>query len=681
MHALLLWLHYPLAHALGLTLLHILWQGALVAGGLAFLFWLFKGASPRFRYGLACGALLVLIGLPPLTFARLTRPASLPTAARNVPPEPHQDPVRVSPPTANPARANWRGQLQSAIEMTLPAFLIAWACGVLILSTRLTGGWAWLQFLRRRRATVSAGDEHQLMLLRLCQRMKLVSNIRLLVCDRVEGPTVLGWLKPVVLVPGAALTGLSPQQLEMILAHELAHILRHDYAVNLLQSIVEVLFFYHPAVWWISAKIRQEREQCCDDLAVRYAGNALDYARALTRLEALRLQCDSPPLALAQSATGGSFMHRIQRLISPTTSTPLAPRAGLVLLLLLALATSLGARIQEPTSTSQSQERYFLLRRYNQPSSDGRMKAGQTHLETRGITINQALEALKAFEALPVGTPITELRLPFPETETNRGLSGGLTSDTNNWKSVEDIRSYLERSRASFPMAKGSSPSSDAGQGYAWIADAHGQGGRLLMTPGLDQKLYREGKAAYLHRHNQDSADGRIQAGMVSIDGMAKPRDVLKALDALATLPPQEAITTIPLLYPSGLDADPQFSAYPFNMPPQPLVNLRATISNLPAQRSMDHQPGLLVIRRWNQPNRGSLIDVAAGSVEGDTVLEALAALEAMTPSPGLVQEVRREAGHGKAPRFSLDMKDVEPSTVRDLLERELRGAGDVRRP
>jgi HEAT repeat protein len=122
---------------------------------------------------------------------------------------------------------------------------------------------------------------------------------------------VVGWLRPVILLPASALTGLSPQQLEAILAHELAHIRRHDYLINLLQAVVETLLFYHPAVWWVSRRIRQEREHCCDDLAVAVCGDSLTYARALLEMEQLRAA--GPQLAMA--ANGGSLMNRIQRLV------------------------------------------------------------------------------------------------------------------------------------------------------------------------------------------------------------------------------------------------------------------------------------------------------------------------------------------------------------------------------
>jgi hypothetical protein len=174
--------------------------------------------------------------------------------------------------------------------------------------------------------------------------------VQLLESAAVEVPTVIGWLRPVVLLPATSLTGLSTEQMEMILAHELAHIRRNDFFVNLMQAVVETLLFYHPAVWWISNRIRVEREHCCDDVAVSVSGKPLVYARALTRLEELRVEDAQAFLA----ANGGSLIGRIRRLAGARAESPNAPSrfvagaALLTVLLALIVAPSLPLRGQQP---------------------------------------------------------------------------------------------------------------------------------------------------------------------------------------------------------------------------------------------------------------------------------------------------------------------------------------------
>src|SRR5262249_14459722 len=138
-------------------------------------------------------------------------------------------------------------------------------------------------------------------------------RVRLLPTNRVDSPSVIGWLRPVILAPVGMLSGLAPQQVEALLAHELAHVRRHDYLVSVLQGIAESLLFYHPAVWWISNQIRTEREHCCDDLAVEASGDVLVYARALAALEAMR----PAHVKALLSASDGSLLGRIQRLADP----------------------------------------------------------------------------------------------------------------------------------------------------------------------------------------------------------------------------------------------------------------------------------------------------------------------------------------------------------------------------
>jgi uncharacterized protein involved in exopolysaccharide biosynthesis len=153
-------------------------------------------------------------------------------------------------------------------------------------------------------------------------RFKVSRSVRLVSSALAEVPMVIGWLRPVILLPASSLTGLTPAHLQAILAHELAHVRRCDYLVNWLQNLVETVMFYHPAVWWISGCIREEREQCCDEMVVRICQDRLMYARALLRLEELR----GMPARLVFAASGGSLLGRIRRLLAPGKAGPITAR-------------------------------------------------------------------------------------------------------------------------------------------------------------------------------------------------------------------------------------------------------------------------------------------------------------------------------------------------------------------
>src|SRR5439155_15282358 len=179
---------------------------------------------------------------------------------------------------------------------------------------RLLTGWLWVQRLRTR-GVAPADADFRRMASRLSRRLRITRVVTLLDSSLVDVPTVIGFLRPVVLLPVTALAGLTSQQIEAILAHELAHIRRHDYLVNLLQTLVETVLFYHPAVWWVSRRIRIERENCCDDLAVSLCGDPVAYATALADLEALRGSGPQPVRHIAMAATGGSLLQRVRRLL------------------------------------------------------------------------------------------------------------------------------------------------------------------------------------------------------------------------------------------------------------------------------------------------------------------------------------------------------------------------------
>jgi len=281
--------------AVAWTLVHFLWQGSLV--------WLFAYLPLRFlgqartRYLVACSAMLLMLILPLVTFMLLTD--SGPGAAQTTAVAASSASfIRVAGDAAVASRANW-----------MPFVVALWASGVGLFSLKNAGGLV-LAYVWRRRALIAVPAAVHEATRRLCERLDLRRTIRLRGSSRGVSPSVIGWIKPVIVIP-AAMLGLPIEQMEALLAHELAHIRRHDFLVNLLQSAVETLLFYHPAVWWLGRRIREERENCCDDLAVAVCGDRLNYALALSSLAELRDR--APDFAMAVS--GGALVRRIARLL------------------------------------------------------------------------------------------------------------------------------------------------------------------------------------------------------------------------------------------------------------------------------------------------------------------------------------------------------------------------------
>ncbi len=336
---------------LGWTLLHFVWQGLAVAALLASLNVLLRHADPLVRYRLASATLVAMLLLPVGTLQALKAspgsaaadfsPSALPALAGG-----RSASLATSSPVSRPTGPESSpGTWKRRLEPLLPAFVGLWAAGVVLLSLRSLGGFALVQRLRRSSlAAPPPGVEAALG--RLVERLRIAAPVRLYESALVRVPTVVGWLRPVILLPASALTGLSLPQLELVLAHELAHVRRLDYLVNLLQTVAETLLFYHPAVWWVSERMRIEREHCCDDLAVAACGNPLRYARTLADLG--ELCADTPALAMA--ASGGSLLERVSRLVAAPPRLSAASRGlGVALTasslgLLLGLGSQLVAR-------------------------------------------------------------------------------------------------------------------------------------------------------------------------------------------------------------------------------------------------------------------------------------------------------------------------------------------------
>lgn len=288
----------PLDYQLGWTLVHFLWQGTLVGVAYALLRRPAAGHSPQRRYLLGLVALASLAAMPVVTFLHLHHAAV--AAAGN------SDAMA----TLVRTRISLLGGLRDWLRPLVPWTVPAWFAGVTLCGARYLFGWLKARRLMRH-ATRPAPLVWQQSLRRLALTLGVKIQVQLTLSARVTVPCVVGWLRPVILLPPAILTGLTPLQLEMLLAHELAHVRRYDYVVNLLQAAVETLLFYHPVVRWISNEVRRERELCCDDMAIRACGDALNYVHALADLAALHHNAGG----IAMAANGGDLSLRVERLL------------------------------------------------------------------------------------------------------------------------------------------------------------------------------------------------------------------------------------------------------------------------------------------------------------------------------------------------------------------------------
>jgi beta-lactamase regulating signal transducer with metallopeptidase domain len=296
-------------------------------------------ARPRARYALSLAALCAMT-LGAVATGILLRPPQRPVPDSAVP-DRALVPVAVhgvdlhfmpSLPQPLPSQPFWTEQ------RIMPWLVAGWSAGVLMLSLWQVGGWLILR--NHRRSGLPVDPAWQERVDRLSGMMRIAHRVGLAATKRLDVPIVIGVIMPMILIPLSMLSELSPQQVEAILAHELAHVQRYDYLVNLIQCGIETVFFYHPAVWWISKQIRREREFCCDELAASACGDRRGYARALAALEESRVSLRLAPAAIRSR---GELLVRVQRLLDPPASSTHRERnrSGLIAILLLATCVTL----------------------------------------------------------------------------------------------------------------------------------------------------------------------------------------------------------------------------------------------------------------------------------------------------------------------------------------------------
>ncbi len=302
--------------ALSWTLLHSLWQGVVVFAFLALLLRVLSRQNPGLRYQVLCLGLLSLVSWMVITFM-LYLPAKVnQTQLVQINPGPSIDRGEASPVRENTTvytsniASQFRKQVASFVHFYANHLVFFWMLGVGFFAIRWLFSFYWVQQLRIRDVEL-VPSIWQSRLNSLCRTLQVRRAVHVLESAWVEAPVLIGHFKPVILVPIGTFSGIEPQHIEALLVHELAHLKRHDYLINLIISILEIILFYHPAYWWIADRIHKERELCCDDLAVATCGNARLYAKTLLLMEEKRNQ---NALALSLRGKQQHLLYRIQRI-------------------------------------------------------------------------------------------------------------------------------------------------------------------------------------------------------------------------------------------------------------------------------------------------------------------------------------------------------------------------------
>jgi beta-lactamase regulating signal transducer with metallopeptidase domain len=302
------WVTPETVRLIGLTLLHFLWQGIAIAAAAFTGITLVRRASAK--YVVAVVMLALMVAAPGASFLVLserqaTAPATNATAGLS-----KVGQLRIAALSETPQILNFgSGVTESVSSIYLLWFVEGWFLGVVLLSLRPVAGFLLIERMRINKGVPVTGALRQ-RCMELQRRLGLSRVVQYCESLQLQAPAVVGWFRPVVLLPVSALTGLSAQQLESVIAHELAHVKRLDPFVNLFQIAAETVLFYHPAVWWLSRRIRAERENCCDDVAISVCGNAVEYARALATMA----EWQSAP-AMAMAANRSPLAERVARLL------------------------------------------------------------------------------------------------------------------------------------------------------------------------------------------------------------------------------------------------------------------------------------------------------------------------------------------------------------------------------
>ncbi len=343
-------------HALGWTILHSVWQIALMAILLSILMIILKKSSSSIRYYVSVVALLITFLIAVITFineyAGYNEDEITATQVFNLTPVEQEFADAVIENTSTDWQSSFLNDFRSYFERNLPLIVVIWNLIVMLLFLKIIGGLAYSQRLKSYQ-TYSMPEQWEAKLFKLSKKLGIRRSIQILQSAIIKVPVVVGYFKPVIILPLGVISGFSHNQVEAILAHELAHIKRNDYMINIFQSIIEVLFFYHPAIYWISKNIRNERENACDDLAILADIDRKALATALTNLEVLNHE--KTLLALAFSGNKASLFNRVKRILNPQ-KTKVTMKEGIITIFILLASLTIMSFSSNIIKNSQNDE-------------------------------------------------------------------------------------------------------------------------------------------------------------------------------------------------------------------------------------------------------------------------------------------------------------------------------------
>ncbi len=302
---------HSLSEALAWTIFHSIWQAALIAGLLALAFRFINQNNARLRYTLASLSMLLIFVLAGFTFVLSLPAQSLPVSLGHS----GINTAVIAETSSQAFSWDWLKSLLPT-QILFPILLKTWIIGICLLSLRMVINYTTALRLKKHKA-FPLDEKHLAIAHNVLKRFKIKKAVLFKESRSIDSPSLIGYFKPVILLPISLMSGIPDNQLETIIAHELAHISRHDYLVQFIQGIIEILFFYHPMVWWLSSVVNTEREHICDDLAVKVCGESLTLIKALNNMESLRKK--KPEFVLSFSGKKANLLHRVRRILNPVS--------------------------------------------------------------------------------------------------------------------------------------------------------------------------------------------------------------------------------------------------------------------------------------------------------------------------------------------------------------------------